>query len=60
MTHNGQGFLQVWHLNSVRLQQLMIKKLMMKLRIKVDSYSTAGTEAGICNYLMLQGQAQLS
>jgi len=34
--------------------------MLMKLSTKADRYSSAGTEAGICNLLMLQGQAQLA
>jgi hypothetical protein len=39
---------------------LLIENILMKLRTKSDSNSSAGTEAGICNLLMLQGQAQLA
>jgi hypothetical protein len=34
--------------------------MLMKLSTKADRYFSAGTEVGICNWLMLQGQAQLA
>jgi len=34
--------------------------MLLKLCTKADSYSSAGTEAGICNLLMLQRPAQLA
>ena len=45
---NGQGFMQVGNWNSVRLEPLLIENMLMKLNTKADSYSSAGTEAGIC------------
>jgi len=41
-------------------EPLLIENMLMKLSTKDDSYSSAGTEAGICNWLMLQSQAQLA
>jgi hypothetical protein len=42
------------------VEPLLIEKLMMKLSTKADRYSSAGTEAGICKWLMLQCQAQIA
>lgn len=36
------------------------ENILMKLCTKADRYSSAGTEAGICNWLILKGQAQLA
>ncbi len=39
---------------------LLIENMLMKLRTKVDRYSSAGTEAWLCNLLNLDYQAQLA
>jgi hypothetical protein len=57
---NGKGFMQVGNYYSVRPQPLLIENMLMTLSTKADSYSSAGTEAGICNKLMIHGQAQLA
>jgi hypothetical protein len=38
----------------------VIENMMMKLSTKADRYLSAGTEAGMCKWLMLQGKAQLA
>jgi hypothetical protein len=45
----GQGFMQVGNRSSVCPKPLLIENMLMKLITKADSYSSAGTEAGICN-----------
>jgi len=52
--------MQVGNYNSVCPQPLLIENMLMKLSTKADSYSSAGTEAWICNLLMFAGHARLA
>lgn len=47
--------MQVWELAFRLPKPLLIEIILMKLSTKADRYSSAETEDGICNWLMLLG-----
>jgi hypothetical protein len=60
MTHNEQGFVQVWHYLFVRPKPLLIENTKSKLRTKAQNCLSSPSTAWICNWLMFVYKATLA